>query len=174
MSEYSQYIVSFSKLLFSYLNIEGVTVDDASDYLTQKIEEMLACSPNLPKDNKIHLPTGIKRTSNAWVLRDYYPGTRVMFKVTITETKNNSMLYGLNSAYLVKTYYVPPMKLDKRFTVGSTALRARSLDKAFEKSVFGETSKTSGIISIHFPRTRRMAPKGMVLLPLKRNKGSTK
>lgn len=174
MSEHSLYIVSFSKLLFGHLNIEGVTVDDACDYLTQKIEEMLACDPNLPKDSKIGSPTGIKRASNAWVLRDYYPGTKVMFKVTITETKNNSMLDGLNCTYLVKTYYVSPMKFDKRFTVDSTALRVRSLDRAFEKSVFEETSKTSGIINIQFPRTRRIAPKGIVLLPLKRNKGSTK
>lgn len=64
-------------MVFSVLEQLGVNLNEAASHFSEVANKMRVCEPNG------RLAFMAKKLDNVWIVRDYFPGTSFMFKVTM-------------------------------------------------------------------------------------------
>lgn len=151
--------------VFSILSLHGVDCNEAGAHFVEVVNKLRTCEPNY-RLRKV-------KKDNVWILRDFYPNTQVMFKMTMVYQNSQQQAeyhtkIGHGAKFTAKDFpdaalwvnikIVPP-KLQGKIHVPYEAALKYAMAKV-ANILIGDSIKPEPYMKYEFKPPRRMMPKG--------------
>ena len=151
-----QYHLKVMGELLTQAHIIGVELEEFVCFFATQVQAMLACPPNLQVGD-----------GRVWVMRGFYPGTPVFFKLTVvsTITDDSRMSYHAKASPLRVMWHHPKYKsrkYDEHVYLMSEKLN-ENITLRMENTFFGANHKIEPLLEKKPKMPRCMSPKGLKL-----------
>jgi hypothetical protein len=142
-------------------HIIGLDVEEFVSFFSVQIQAMLASPPNFNMFGE---------KARVWVMRGFYPGTHIFFKLTLIANSNAN-----NGGYYAK---VSPMRIMRKIkrsefedhmTFDGTELN-KSITDRMENSFFGANHQLDKILQKKLKMPRCMSPRGLKVFRYEKKK----
>jgi (2Fe-2S) ferredoxin len=165
------------------LEWENILREDIAAFFAGQLEGIIRCPYNVTSFQRLYNNVGgvVTQINNgrvtvpAWVLRGFYPGTNLFFRMTVVDCENSNLL-GSHPARYYSNVTIPRIK--GRRIVDSHHINGQLVrdndHKAMENAMLGATHELTKVLDgpkLKMPKC--MSPKGMPLLN-KRRKNALK
>lgn len=156
-AEIQPYTLKVTNALLQMGLVHGVQPESMVEFLAAQVQNMLACPPNCKQFGP---------ESRVWILRGFYPGTPLFFKLTVSSKVRHGRYFAKAQIPIVKNHF-------RRELVSTFdgRLLNEHMTNAMENAVFGAKHKITPLFEGKMRRPKCMSPKGM---PLLRYKSPTK
>lgn len=144
-------------LLFAIKHASGHPYHQVLSFFDGKVSEMVAAEPNIKKFRKNKYSSEIKVENPVWILRGYYTGTPVFFKLTVVKPQEGAYIIPADEDYFVRV--IDPNK-PKILQIKSEAIA----DGSAEGELLG------GDMEVPLKKQRIMHPKGVKSCPFEKKK----
>lgn len=162
-----KYILRVCNRLLIKLRMAGIDPSEATVFFGSQVNPMLNCRPNFGPGSNKSKKTELKR--DVWLMRGFYPGTPLMFKISIAEND----VFGDMYQYYVKVSE-PPVRIPTKAKLRELQFTSRyessfdsdriniELEKRVENEILGQDHTTEKLVSEKVVFTPKcISPKGM-------------
>jgi hypothetical protein len=158
-----QYKLKIMSELLVQAHILGLDLEEFVGFFATQVQAMLASPPNYCKFGK---------KARVWIMRGFYPGTTLFFKLTLVTCSDNT--WGTHSYYAKASpirvlYYGKHGSYDDHITLDSNLLN-ESITNRMENAFFNAEHELKPILEKKLKMPRCMSPKGMQIFNYKKPK----
>jgi hypothetical protein len=151
--------------LLSQAKVLGIEPQDLVEFFGVQINAMLGCPPNY---------NYMGEKANVWILRGYYPGYSLFFKLVLVKKSDEGGYYAKASALEMKaTRYLKGKKT--RVTIpDNLVFNGKEMDNLItsrmENSILGAKHDIEALLPFKIKMPKCMSPRGMKLFKHEKSK----
>lgn len=154
VEQHQQYHFKIMSELLVQARLLNIDVEGFVGFLGAQVQAMLACPPNYSK-------FGVKK--RAWIMRGFFPGTGLFFKLTIgTEDSGsgNKYSYFVKASPLRVNHFIKGVNREASVVVNSDKLNEDIVNR-MENEFFGADHELKNLLEEQIKLPRCMSPKGL-------------